>query len=281
MGTATSQTIARYYDHFKGINVTFTKEVIKATGLVTTQVYLKCAGQTWPCVIFSASFTGAKVIINARSGLLERIQKDNNLVNLRWSFKEAGKQDPFMFFVSAKSAGYVPHGSSPDFAVLSINYTQRPPDDLIEIIGRLLDANVNSSRRKEERILLSVDTIRRLSIRRKETVAYLQGVPRKCIIRDLSFSGAKVIMIGVPKYLLDREIVLVIDFEDPHETIMIKGRTVRAEEVEGRKDLIALGVVFTEGTVPMNYKMRINDFLSQVRVDTRTQETQQDSDENE
>ncbi len=275
MGTATSQTITKYYDHFKDISVTFTKEVIKATGLVTNQVYLKCVGQTWPCVIYAASFTGAKVIVNARSGLLDKIQKANNLVSLRWSFREAGKQDPIMFFVAAKAAGSVPHGNSPDFAMLTITYTQRPPDDLIEIVGHLLDANVNSARRKEERILLTPDSIRRLSLRAKETVAYIQGVPRKCILRDLSFSGAKLIMMGIPKYLLDRDVAIIFDFDDPRETIMIKGRTVRAEEVEGRKDLIALGLVFEQQGIPMNYKMRINDFLSQVRVDTRNQDNQQ------
>ena len=282
MGTATSQTITKYYDHYKDISVTFTKEVIKATGLVTSQVYLKCVGQTWPCVIYSASFTGAKVIVNARSGLFDKIQKANNLVSLRWSFKEPGKQDPYMFFVSAKSAGHVPHGNSPDFAMLTINYTQRPPDDLIETVGRLLDANVNSARRREERILLTVDALRRLSLRAKETAVYIQGVPRKCILRDISFSGAKIIMMGVPKYLVDREAALLVEFEDPHENMLIKGKTIRAEEVEGRKDLIALGLVFDQTTVPMTYKMRINDYLSFVRADTRTQDAQQqDSETNE
>jgi hypothetical protein len=39
--------------------------------------------------------------------------------------------------------------------------------------------------------------------------------------------------------------------------------------VEGRKDLVALALHYEETQVPMNYKMRINDFLSQVRADSR------------
>ncbi len=267
MAIATSQTLAKYYERYKEINVTFTKEVIKATGLVPEQVYIKSQGSTWPCVLYSTSLSGAKIIVNTKSGILDRVRKANNLVNIRWSFREAGKQDPFTFFVAAKSVGFTPHSGSPDFSMLTVTFTQRPPDDLIEIIGRLLDANVNSARRSEERILLTVENIRRLSLKNKNTIALIQSVPRKCILRDLSFSGAKVIMMGVSKFLLDREVQLIIEFEDPRESFAIKGRSVRSESIEGRKDLIALGLIFDKERVPMTYKMRINDFLNQQRTD--------------
>ncbi len=269
MGVATSQQIGKYYERYKNIDVTFTKEVIKATGLVAQQVYLKCVGETWPCVIYSSSFEGAKIIVNARSGLYEKIQRANNLVSLRYSFKESDKIDPFMFFVSARTAGYAPYGGSPDIAMLTMTFTQRPPDDLIEIMGRLLDANINSAKRREERILLTVDATRKLHLVAKETAVFIQGVPRRCILRDISFSGAKIIMVGVAKFLVEREASLRLDFEEPRESVLIKGRTVRAEDVEGRKDLIALALHFDEATLPMGYKLRINDYLSQVRADPR------------
>jgi hypothetical protein len=269
MGVATSQQIAKYYERYKSIDVTFTKEVIKATGLVTQQVYLKCVGETWPCVIYSSSFEGAKIIVNARSGLYEKIQRANNYVSLRYSFKESDKIDPFMFFVSARAAGYAPYGGSPDIAMLTMTFTQRPPDDLIEIMGRLLDANINSAKRREERILLTPESMRKLHLASKETAVFIQGVPRRCILRDISFSGAKVIMAGVAKFLLEREASLRLDFDEPREGILVKGRSVRAEDVEGRKDLIALAIHFDEQNVPMSYKLRINDYLTQVRTEPR------------
>jgi hypothetical protein len=154
-------------------------------------------------------------------------------------------------------------------AMLTMQFTQRPPDDLIEIMGRLLDANMNSTKRREERILLTPEALRKLQIISKETAIFIQGVPRRCILRDISFSGAKIIMIGVAKFLMDKTAALRIDFEDPREAILLKGRIVRSEDVEGRKDLVALALHYEETQVPMNYKMRINDFLSQVRADSR------------
>ncbi|OHE57641.1 MAG: pilus assembly protein PilZ, partial [Treponema sp. GWA1_62_8] len=242
---------------------------IKATGLVAQQVFLKCVGETWPCVIFSSSFESARIIVSARTGLHEKIQGANGLVQLRYSFREADKVDPMLFFVSARVAGSAPYGGSPDIAMLTMAFTKRPPDDLIEIMGRLLDANFNSSKRREERIFLSVDTMRRMRMVSKEIAMFIDGVPRRCILRDISFSGAKIIIQGIPKYLLERDASIRIDFEDPRESVILKGRTVRAEDVEGRKDLVAIAMVFDEQAVPMTYKMRVNDFLSQVRADTR------------
>ena len=126
MGVATSQQIAKYFERYRSIDVTFTKEVIKATGLVTQQVYLKCLGETWPCVVYSTSFESAKVIVNAKSGLHGKIQQANNLVSLRFSFRISDKTDPLMFFVSARAAGAAPYGGSQDVAMLTIQFTQRP-----------------------------------------------------------------------------------------------------------------------------------------------------------
>ncbi len=277
MAIATSQQIIKYYERYKAIEVTFTKEVIKATGLVTQQVYLKCLGETWPCVVYASSFLGAKVIVNARSGLHEKIQQANQLVSLRYAFKESDKIDPFMFFVSARSGGSAPYGGSQDVSMLNIVFTQRPPDDLIEIMGRLLDANINSKKRQEERIVVSAEAMRKIGIAAKETSVVMENIPRRCILRDISFSGAKVIMAGIGKFLTNKDIAIRIDFDEPSETILLKGKTLRTEEVEGRKDLVAVAIHFYEEMVPMNYKMRINDYLSQNRTDNRNDQNASDN----
>jgi len=270
MGVLTSQKISEYYARFKTIDVTFSKEIIQATGLITNQVYLKCVGDFWPCVVFSTSFQGAKLVVSLKSGILKKLEKANNMVSVRYCFKYAEKGNPVTFFVNARSAGYAPYGNSEDMALFSLQFTQRPPDDLIEIVGRILDANVNSAKRRDERIAISPESLRKLNISSKETAVFIQGVPRRCILRDLSFSGAKIIMMGVAKFLVEKDAALRIDFDDPRQSFLMKGKFIRSEIVEGRKELVALAVDFDESTVPMGYKIRINDYISQFRVDSRT-----------
>ncbi|MDR1319304.1 MAG: PilZ domain-containing protein, partial [Treponema sp.] len=270
MGVVTSQKISVYYERFKGIDVTFTKEIIQVTGLIAQQVHLKCVSDFWPCVIYSSSFQGAKVVANIKSGLVEKLQQANNYVSLRYCFKSPDKGNPVTFFVNARVLGFSPYGSSKDVATFTIQFTQRPPDDLIEIMGRLLDANVNSAKRREERILVTSESLRKLNIVSKEIAVFIEGVPRRCILRDISFSGAKLIMIGVAKFLVDREASMRISFDDPPESFLLKGKFVRSENVEGKKELIALAIQFYDSGIPMGYKIRINDYLSTVRADSRS-----------
>lgn len=266
MAILTSQQISKYYDTFRTIDVTFTKEVIKSTALLPQHVCLKCIGEQWPCVIFSTSFSGAKVLASAKSVLTERIKKANNMVSLRFSFKISDKVDPRAFFVGGKVTGFAPYAqSNGDLQFINIQYTQRPPDDLIEILGRLLEANINSARRRDERILLTADSMRRIALQSKDTFVFIQGVPRKCIVRDLSFGGAKIIVVGLAKFLVGKECLLRLEFDEPREALDIKGKVVRYEDVEGRKDLAAVAIQFDEQQVPMNYKIHINDYVMQTR----------------
>ena len=55
---------------------------------------------------------------------------------------------------------------------------------------------------------------------------------------------------------------------------MYKRQIVRYEDVEGRKDLTAIAIDFDEQSIPMTFKMHINDYLSQVRP-PRTEEAAQ------
>ena len=268
MGIMTSQKIATYYELFRSISVTYSKEMIQVTGLVPNQILLKCVGDFWPCVVVSSSFQGAKVVVNIKSGILQKLEKANNMVSLRFCFRMADKVNPVAFFVNTRSTGYAPYGKSEDMAIFSLQFTQRPPDDLIEIMGRILDANVNSTKRREERVPISPDSCRKMNLL-KESAAFIQGVPRHCILRDISFSGAKIIMMGVAKFLVNKDAIIKIDFDDPKESFLMKGTFIRTETVEGRKELVCLVILFDESIVPMGYKIRINDYISHVRADTR------------
>jgi len=53
---------------------------------------------------------------------------------------------------------------------------------------------------------------------------------------------------------------------------LVKGKFVRSENVEGKKEMIALAIQYDETSVPMGYKIRINEFLNTVRAESRSQE---------
>jgi hypothetical protein len=284
MAISTSQQIARYYQQYSDVDVTFTKDVIKATLLNPKQVYLKCTGYQWPIVLYSASMTGAKVIANMKTSLSEAIKKSNNMVSLRLSFLQRDKADPFSFFVGARITGYTPYGQEkPELYFLTLTYTQRPPDDLIEILGRLIDANTSSARRKEERIPVTADSARAMGLNHKDAMVYIDEVPRRCIVRDVSFGGAKVVILGLAKFLVNKQASLRLTLTETDEEVDVPATVVRFEAVEGRSDIAALALQFDVETIPMKYKLMISGFLNSNKARTlRNQEDPgQTQDENE
>lgn len=262
---ATNQLISEYYNRYRENELVFTKDIMRILRTDPRQIYVKCAGSQWPCIINSTSFQQAKIIIGTNGGAFQQItKKDAPPISLRYGFTEPDGQ-PLVFFVTCRVSDVTPYMNSHELAVVTLSFTQRPPDDLIYKIGTLLAADDNFTHRKEDRIVINDDSKRALGIFKKETIIYIQNVPRRCILWNLSFSGAKVVLMGIPKFLSGKDCITRFMFSDPNEIVDVRGSIVQADPVEGRQDLSAIGIKFDENQVPLSYKIRINDYLSTTR----------------
>lgn len=266
MAIVTSQQITRLYESYRRIDVAFNKSVSTGIGLETKSIYLKCLDKQWPCIIYSASMNSAKLIMNLDEDHFDQIDKAKKNVSLRLAFHRTDRHDVLSFFIAAKITDYTPYNpEKSDTYFVSLYYTHRPPDSFIEIIGKLLEANTNARKRNEERIVITADSMRKLDLKSSDAYVQIEGVPRKCIIRDISFGGAKILVIGVAKFLMDKRGSLKLEFEDLDEPIEIVGTIIRIEQVEGRRDIAALGLKYDEPLVPLPYKLKINEYLKTVR----------------
>lgn len=265
MGITTSQQLTKYYDSYRDTEVTFTKDIIRALKLDPRQIYIKCNGGQWPCIVNSTSFQLARIIIGTKGGAFQALSaKDAPGINIRFAFFAEDNQ-LISFLVAGKVTNITPYMNSHELAIVTITFTQRPPDDLIEIVGRLLEANANAVRRREERIIINDDSKRKLGLSKEESIVIVQNVPRHCILRDLSFSGAKVILMGLSQFLTNKEAILRLEFDEPQEIVQIRGTIVNADLIEGRKDIVAASIKFDENLVPLPYKLHVNNFLTAVR----------------
>lgn len=273
MEIQTAQQAQRLFEDYKNTEIIFTKDIIKVLKMDPRQIYIKSAGSQWPCIINSTSFLQAKIILGTAGGAFQALSKKNPApINLRFSFYQNDGQ-LLNFFVSGKVEKISPYMNNKDLAVITLQYTQRPPDDLIFMIGHLLDANQNFIRRKEERILITQDSLRRLNLQRKETIVIIQNIPRHCILQDISFGGAKVILLGLAQFLMNKDVILKLEFGDPDEEIAIKGTIVASVFVQGRKDIFSASIKFDESSISLAYKLRINHYLTTMRKDELKQNT--------
>lgn len=266
MAIATNQQIAHYYDSYSDKEVIFTREILHTLRIAPREIYIKCGGNQWPCIINSTSFKSAKIILGRAGGAFALItQKNAPPINLRFCFFIDKGTETMSFFIAGKVTDVAQYADSKDLAVVTLTYTQRPPDDFIVKIGALIEADINFIQRKEERIVMTGEARYRLGIEKEDTIVYVQNVPRKCILRDLSFSGAKILLLGLPKFVSGKKTVLRIVFNDPAETVDIRGSIVSADFAEGRQDIVTASIKFDEKAVPAVYKLHINDYLTMTK----------------
>ena len=262
MGFLTSQNIQQFYEMFAKIEVTFNKEVTKSVGLNQDDVLLKMAGAQLPAILYSSSFESAKVIISLRPDQFEKIKHENNTGMLRLGFKLPDKIDTLKFFINIRVKGFNRYSSQQqDLYFLHLEFTQRPPEDFIAIVGQFLEVNVNSKKRADERIPIKEDVIKKIGFASATCTVFVERVPRKCIVRDLSFGGCQLLLPGLAKFLLNKEVVLRLVRLENGSDIDLVGKIVRSDEIEGRKDLAIVGVQFDTSRVPMTYKTLLNQYL--------------------
>jgi len=84
-------------------------------------------------------------------------------------------------------------------------------------------------------------------------------------------------MMGVAKFLVDKETALRLDFEDPRESFLVKGKFTSLQNVEGKKDMLVLSMEYDEDQIPTGYKVRINEFLIASRLDNRVPQNTQNA----
>jgi len=270
MSIITSQQLTRYYEQYKSTDVTFNKQVISALGLVGKGVYLKIQDRQLPCMVFSSSMSTARVIANMPGSVMLALKQANNRLALRWCFKLPDKIEPITFFVTCRPAGFTHYAvQGPDMQFVSLEFTQRPPDDLIQILGSLLEANANAQRRKDERIVLTPETMKKLGLESREAALIADSRSFKCVLRDLSFSGAKVVVSGSEETFKNQSVSLKFARSEELPEMTIPAAVRRVEEIGGRKDILAVSMEYSSDP-PMSYKLLINAYVSTVRKAAQT-----------
>jgi hypothetical protein len=266
MAYMTSQQLADYYMEFRQTEVTFNTQVIVASGLVTADVRLKFGNHNVPCVLYACSMAGARVIAELTPSMVAELGRLNNSASLRLGFRQKDEPVPATFFVNAKVDSlteYNAHRPHARFAALS--FMQQPSDVLIGVLGSLLEINANAARRRDERIVLTPESMKRIGMESRESCLAIKGLPQRCIVRDLSFGGAKVLLpSGTAGFEDEKKVMLKLGRCEMKDDAEIGGSIVRVEDVQGHSDVVALSIQYSSEP-PMSYKQKINSYFHEER----------------
>ncbi len=262
MSIVTSQQLIQYYERYRETEVTFNKQVITATGLMPRNMYIRVMDRELPCTVFSSSMASARVIANVKAHFFLDLKRPNTRLALRWSFKQPDKAEPMTFFVPCRSTGFTHFNvQNPGVQMMTLVFTQKPPNDLIEILGGLLEANWNSQQRREERIPITPENIKKLGMESRDATLLVGETSRPCLLKDLSFIGAEVLASGLTEADSGRPVGLNIAKGEQATDMTLQGTITRVEEVGGRRDIKAVAIEYASDT-PISYRLLINSFIT-------------------
>lgn len=263
MQDVSSYQIKTYYERYKEVDITFNKKVMEFIQVIPKEIYLKCKDYVYPCIINSSSMTGARIIAQVNNIFFSRVKSNNDIVHLRFAFSKGEGPGLISFYVLAKMEEYAPFESNkPDLYFIDLKYTQRPPNDLVIILGTLIEAGSTIKKRKNERIAITPESLRMLRIKRAQAILIIGDTKQKCLLRDISLCGAKVIAAGDEEKYLGEKVTLVIHSTDNQVLGKIPGDVKRCEGIKGQEGFTALAIQYDEAGIPPEYSKRIIDYMS-------------------
>ena len=263
MQNLTSQHLARLYEEFADTEVTFNSHVILESGLVTSDVRLTVGSRHMDCVLYACSMKGARVILEASQEEIAILSHGSPTISLRLTFRPREEKTPVSFFVSARVEGLSEYNpNKPHVRIATLEFTQRPSDTLVGILGSMLEIKSNELRRRDQRVVVTPDVMKRFGLQSRESCVAIDGTSRRCVLRDLSFGGAKVLLSisGLPP--APHHALLKLQRCEVADDTVLDGSVVRVEDVQGHDDLVALSIKYSCDP-PISYKQKINSVFTQ------------------
>ena len=243
MSIVTSQQLARYYEQYQNTEVTFNKQVSQRDRVGEPQRVSQGAGSSGSLRrVFHVHDGRARHRDCATHRHCDN-QADHQPHRSPLVLQATRQSGAHHLFVTCRPTGFTHYAvQDPDVQIVAVEFTQRPPDDLIQILGTLLEANANAQRRRDERIIVSPETLKKLGLESREAAIVVEERAHRCVLRDVSFSGAKIVVSGYPSMFNGKRASLKIMRADQAGEMILTGSIRRVDEVGGRKDILAVSM---------------------------------------
>jgi len=254
MNVLGSGMIQNLYERYKKVEVTYNAQVTEALGYLPKDASLKIQGNQYPCLLHSMSFDSAKLILGVPLTKLDSLKDGAKLAILRLAFLGSRSGAPEAYQISGSLTVTQTRQNTDQSAILilEMSFNHRPQDGLLEIQGGYLDLQKDARQRHDERIPITDASALVLGLLSRNSTITVDAIPRKCLVRELSYGGAKIILTGLAQFLGDKNFELELVFAEEGK-MFLPGQVVRSDPVEGHKELAVLGLRYSPEKVPMGY----------------------------
>ncbi len=256
-------TINQYYEKYSDKEILFNKNIKECSYIEPQKTIIKIGYEEWSCVLYTCSMKNAKVIMNLNKKIFETLRASNNNVTIKFSFNPPDEKKPFAFYISSKIQGYKNFNQEDaNTYIVNIIFVQKPTDFLINTLGAIIDEHEKIDKRKDTRISLNTENLKHLGIESNNIVSKIDNIDRNCLVRNISASGAVVLLVAPPKLLINKKIILNLKIKGI--TFKLEGIINRYSEFLEKKALYEFGIQFEKENIPVKFIKALNEYFDKI-----------------
>ncbi len=254
MATLGTNALQAIYQEYLTTELTYVKEVAEGLGLLPAESTLKLQSVLYPCVVHSASFQSAKLLLRLTAEQAVTVQIGSKVATLALVLLDSRKAKKELYQFNGTFQIIQKHlaGANDVVFLANLMFSHRPHEVFLQVHGNYLNLKKEAQQRLQDRILLSPETQTILGLSSLNTTVVIDKIERKCLLREVSYGGSRVVLTGVSQFLTEKPFELTF----PHVThgdLILPGVISRAENLESHRGLAQLALTFTAGKVPMHY----------------------------
>jgi len=250
----TNQNADNLYTLYCNKDIAITPEVIREIGIVPHRIMMHYCDSIIPCIIYSMSMTEARIIAKMDPLVVQNLENGLKDIVFSLSFRVPQKHTPVNVNIEAEIFSYSEYDSA-NLYFINLEFLNKPPDGLVLILGNFLKSGTESFNRKKRRILINSGNLKSMDIKSDKVMLLCNGKKQECILRDVSFSGAKVVIKGTEEMFFKKRAILIMELDNIEGIGEIICTVVRCENlaIKGPSPYIALGLFFDKEGIPPFY----------------------------
>lgn len=260
------KSVDEIYNTHKDHDLMFNHNVVSSLGIIPERVQLKCGDIKIPCAIYSSSMVGGKVIAKLNRQFFNNLNRSSCVVAIHLIYIDKESSNEVSFFINSKITLYNKFSSEkPNIYYISIDYINKPPDDLIYMLGNHILKQIYFQKRAVKRFVLN-PLITEANI--MEQYLFKSGKGKKCLLTEVSLFSAKILISGHEnEFSKNDNVLLLIKSVGVKGIGEMMGHITRVEHIDQEEGLFSIVIVFNQEMIPPVYKMWLADCIDVVKPD--------------
>lgn len=239
-------------------NVIFTRGVLSFLGLAAKNIMLTCGPYRFVSVLQVANLQRIQFITPDSGLLTDALDKYNRMVSVRFVFVD-NQRDPLNVpGVFVKMASYPPDKK---YKLAEVVLDEPLPSRYLEMVTSITEITQKARSRTEPRIMFTENDSDCFGLNACSSFVKFFDETRRCYLRDLSPSGAGVIVI-LDELLKENDVMrLVLHLNDQFYPLELDSHVMRCSWYDESLRLAEIVLFFIQESVPLSYHVFLDHVL--------------------